>query len=242
MNPNQPFQPSTPPPAQFTQQAPIDSSLLPHKPSKMPLIAAILFALLFIGATIFAFWAFAERETYKNDADVLAQQKVDAALQVQKEELSQEFAEQAKSPFLTFRGPSTYGSFKFDYPRTWSVYVEESNSGSLYTIHMHPNQIEDVDDRENLQAFVMEVVGSDYESQISRVVSLEKQGKVTSSTYRLPLVDSVLGLRVKGEYENKINGQRIYLPIRDRTLLISTESGDFTSDFDKILSTLTFTP
>lgn len=247
MNPNQqsnqPFQPSVPPPAQYQQTANLTGSMLPHKPSKVPLILAILFGLLFFGAAGFGLWAYSEREDYKNNSVAKSEAAVKSALAVQKVELSEEFAEQAKEPFVTFNGPGTYGSFTFDYPRTWSVYtVDSPGSSSLYTVYLHPGGVKDVTERGNLHAFSLEVVGSKYEEEIRRVESAIKQGTLTSATYRPKLVEEVLGLKVVGEIENDIAGQRIFLPLRDRTFILTTESEDYGSDYERILSTFSFTP
>lgn len=247
MNPNQqpsnqqPFQPTVPP--QQYQQPQVSSSMLPHKSSKLPVVFAVVFALLFICALVFGLWAFSERNDYKNNSDTKAASAVEAALAKQKDELSQEFSEQAKSPYLTFNGPATYGSFSFEYPKTWSVYVEESNqSANLFTVYMHPESILDIDKKENLQAFSLQVTGSSYDEQIKRLDSAVGQGRISASTFRPAQVESVLGLRVRGEIENDITGQQVFIPIRDRTLILTSESDDYASDFDRILSTLKFIP
>lgn len=248
MNPNnqqnQPFQSSVPPQvqAQYQQQGTVSGSMLPHS-SKLPLILAIVFGLLFVVALVFGLWAFVERQDYKDNSDAKSAVAVDAALAEQKDTLSAEFAEQAKEPFLTYNGPSTYGSFSFEYPRTWSVYVEESsNSSDLYNVYMHPNEIRDIDDREAEHAFLLEIVGNEYEKEINSVANDVERGDLSSAAYRPDKVLSALGIRVKGELDNNTNGTRVYLPIRDRTLILTTETDNYLSDFERILTTLTFTP
>ena len=187
MNPNnqqnQPFQSSVPPQvqAQYQQQGTVSGSMLPHS-SKLPLILAIVFGLLFVVALVFGLWAFVERQDYKDNSDAKSAVAVDAALAEQKDTLSAEFAEQAKEPFLTYNGPSTYGSFSFEYPRTWSVYVEESsNSSDLYNVYMHPNEIRDIDDREAEHAFLLEIVGNEYEKEINSVANDVERGDLSSA-------------------------------------------------------------
>ena len=60
------------------------------------LLAIVLLTIAFIGALIFAFWAFGQMRDYKNNSDKKAAAAVAVAEKSQKEKLAAEFAEQEK--------------------------------------------------------------------------------------------------------------------------------------------------
>jgi hypothetical protein len=99
---------------------------------------AVIFGLLFFVSSGVAIWALGERSTYKNDSDELVQQAVTAAVQEAESAKETEFVEREKLPTRTYQGPDTYGSISFDYPKTWSLYVDEQGSDSLLTVIGHP--------------------------------------------------------------------------------------------------------
>lgn len=101
-------------------------------------LLAGIFGVLFLGSTVFAFWAFVGRQDYKNNVD---EKIADAsAIAVQEAETAKdaEFVEKEKSPLRTYKGPATYGSVSFDYPKTWSVYAEEGTSGTVLDLYAFP--------------------------------------------------------------------------------------------------------
>src|SRR5688572_28215854 len=76
----------------------------------------------------FGGWAYNQRQHYKNDTAAIVKQEVDKTKAAQKTELEKIFAQRQKSPYKAFKGPVTYGTIAFNYPRTWSGYVDQSNS------------------------------------------------------------------------------------------------------------------
>src|SRR5580698_10133689 len=86
------------------------------------LLPVVFLSLLLIGTIIFAFWAYSNMLTYKNNAD----QKIDAAVLQAKQATeandSAQYAQEQKQPLATFVGPSTFGGVTVKYPKTWSAY------------------------------------------------------------------------------------------------------------------------
>ena len=84
----------------------------------IPLITLFLF---FIGAIGFGFWAYAGMQDYKNNVN----QKIAAAnVVVQKQTQdadAKQYAEEAKKPFDTYIGPSSFSNVTLKYPKTWSA-------------------------------------------------------------------------------------------------------------------------
>jgi hypothetical protein len=92
-------------------------------------VLAILFGVLFLAAAGFGGWAFMGRQDYKDNSDQKSATAVEAAKKSQAAELQKKFDEDYKNPNKTYQGPVSFGSVKFNYPKTWSAYVDE-NSGS----------------------------------------------------------------------------------------------------------------
>lgn len=207
------------------------------------IIAVILLSLAVIGALSFAAWAVSERSVYKNESDQLSQKAVADATATLSAKKDQEFAEKEKSPFKEYKGPSEYGGVSITYPKTWSAYVVEDAGKSVPVDgYFHPNFVPGTQTKTAF-ALRVEVAQRAYAEQVKRYEALAKSGKVKISPYALPKVAGVTGIRVDGEFEAKLNGSMVILPLRDKTIEVSTLSPEFKADFDNtILANMTFTP
>lgn len=238
--PQQPFAPN--PYAQLNGQQPVAT----YKPKNhMPLliIALSLTLLLLFAAAGFGMWAFTSRQDYKNNSD----KKVAAAVQVAKEQEGKakdaEHAEQDKSPTRTYAGPAQYGSVSIQYPKTWSAFVTESNGGIPIDGYFHPSFVPGT---QSGTAFALrvQVVAQPY-SQVARQFDPTTNKNITVKPYSAPKVPSVVGMRVDGQIVQsaKLVGTAIVLPVRDKTIIVSTQSVTFRGDLEKyILANLTFEP
>ena len=132
------------------------------------LIATIVVLVLaLIGSMVFGMWAFNGRQDYKNNFDKKSAAAVAAAESAQAKVLQAQYDQQAKSPYKAFHGPVTYGSISFNYPKTWSAYVDESSSDEPINGYFHPNQVPGI---QSSTAFALrvELVNSTY-SQITKL-------------------------------------------------------------------------
>ena len=80
----------------------------------LALMFAIIFGALFVGASVFGFWAFGEMNKYKNDTEKIVADAVTVAVDEAETTLENEFVEREKLPTKKYVGPSTYGSVTFD--------------------------------------------------------------------------------------------------------------------------------
>lgn len=209
------------------------------------LIPFILASLLFVAAGGFGVWAFVSRQDYKNNTD----QKVTAAVQVAVKQAQDakdaEFAQTEKLPTKTYSGPATYGSIHIEYPKTWSAYVDESNSsdsGAPVNGYWYPDFVPGIQSGASY-ALRVEVTQTAYSQELATFDSLTKAGKVKVSAFQAPKVQNVIGSRIDGEIAPNKQGSLVLIPLRDKTLKIWTESSQFRSDFDTtILPNLSFAP
>jgi hypothetical protein len=207
------------------------------------LIPLILAALLLVGAASFGAWAFSSRQDYKLHSDQKAAVASAAAVKAAQADDATKYAEEAKNPLKTWVGPSQFGSISVKYPKTWSSYVVLGGSSAPVNGFFQPDVVPDANDPGNSFALRVQVVSQAYSQQLAQYNSSTIQQKVTVHAYSLPKVPSVIGSRVDGQISGNKQGSIIILPLRNLTLEIWTESGDYENDFNNIiLPNMSFSP
>lgn len=211
------------------------------KQSHTSVIVALLLAIVLVPTLAFGIWAFIGMQENKSNLD----DKIEAAssVAVQKAESTKEaeFSEREKDPYKPYNGSATYGSLSFNYPKTWSVYLEEQDSGTVLDYYAHPNVISGLD-KSNSYAFRAQILSSDYASEAEKLQKLASSAKVTITAFTAKNVPSVLGIKATGEITTGKQGVMILLPQRDKTIKLWTESTEFIADFDKLSETINFVP
>jgi len=246
--PNPGLPPTVPPSGQsplqpqYQQVAGITASTRKHHPWGL-IIALVVFVLAFLGSSGFAFWAFAEMQDYKNNVDEKVAVAVDSAVKQAEDTKEKEFLDRSKSPYKKYKGPTTFGAVEITYPRTWAATVDESRGSTPVSGYFHPDYVPGPKS-ETAFALRLEVLEQPYDRVLGRYDSDAKKGTVKVAPFKAKRVPSVLGARVDGEIERGFKGSSILLPIRDKTIRITTLSGQsFGDDFNKVVvENLIFTP
>lgn len=211
------------------------------KQSHTSLIVALLMSILFVVSLGFGIWAFIGKQENKSNLDT----KIEAAseIAVEKAELAKEadFAERDKNPFKTYTGSATYGSLTFSYPRTWSVYAEENNTGKLLDLYAQPNVVTGTQ-ASNSFALRVQTLDDSYDTLVAKFQKSAEDGKVTVAAFRAEKVPTVLGTRIAGEVVKDKQGTMILLPQRDKTFVLWTESTDYNTDFEAVIKSISFVP
>ena len=238
--PNSSSQPQAP--SQYPQPGISNSSQKKHRP--WVLIGLLVFFILaFMGSSVFAFLTFAKMQDYKNNVDEKVAVAVSEAVKTTEETKEKEFLERSKSPYKKYKSPATFGAIEITYPKTWSASVDEHGGSVLVNGYFHPDY---VPGPKSGTAFALrvEVLEQPYDKVLGTYDSEAKKGSIKVSPYKADRVPSVLGARLDGEIEKGLKGSAVILPLRDKTIRISTQSYEsFGNDFDKtILSNLIFTP
>ncbi len=203
----------------------------------IPFIMTIILLLVALG---FGTWAYMERTKYKTEVDPLIASAVKIAEERTKTEKDTEFVQKEKEPYRVYTGPESFGSFNLSYPKTWSVYDDNKQSGSI--VKFQPAVVPAGDDVS--LATVVEVVDTKYDSEIKKYESQVKAGEMKASPYALPKVPSVKGLKFEGQLPSgKKTGVVVILPLRDKTIKITSESPDYFVDYNNaVLASFTFIP
>lgn len=217
----------------------------PKKSNKVLIIVVVVFSILLIGALSFAFWSFSEMNKYKNDTQAIVDKEVEIAKQNTATEKDKEFVEREKNPYKSYKSSDVVGSVGFQYPKTWAAYIQEdknANSGTPIDGFVHPDYVPGKDSGTAF-ALRVKVENRPYNEMLGQYDGKVKQGVVKIQPYSPSKVPSVLGVKIEGEINRGQQNTLVMLPIRDKTLLISTESPQYVNDFSNvILSSLTFSP
>jgi hypothetical protein len=142
-------------------------------------------------------------------------------------------------------GPDAYGSVKVSYPKTWSAYVDTTNSSQPLDAYFHSGYVPSTESQETYNLRV-QVNAQSYSAVLAQYAGQLQSGTVTAAPYSLPKVPNVVGTILTGQVllDNPTGtGTMILLPLRSTTLEIWTESNDYLPDFDTyILPNLSFSP
>lgn len=216
---------------------------------KKSILSTVVLVVLLVFALGFGGWAFKNMRDYKNNSDKKSAAAVEAAKKTQAAQLQAQFDEQSKSPNKTFRGSPTYGSISFNYPKTWSAYVDTSNTSQPINAYFHPNEVPGIQTK-TAYALRLELLSTDYAQVLQQLSSQISQGTVTAKAYLPPKLAGVANIQPGTLFSGQINSQDttqkgtlLAIKVRDKTLQISTQSNDYLSDFNNtVLASLSFAP
>lgn len=202
------------------------------------LIPTIVLGVLVLGFGSFAIWSFVNYSDQKNNVD----EKISAAVAVAKKQQSdtdaKTFQEREKEPYVKFVGPDDLGRVTFNYPKTWSAYIDKS-SDSQYEAYLQPSVVPPIDSKTPYAARVS-VTSKSYEDTLKSYQELVKKGDLKSSPIA---VKGLNGTRLDGNFSKTVQGSMVIFKIRDKSLSVYTESNTFKPDFDSIiLASLDFNP
>jgi len=211
------------------------------------LITTIIFAVLAVGLGIGFSWSYLQMLDHRDKADQRVATAVEEAKNKQKQADQKQFDEDYKKPNNIFTSPVNYGSVSFEYPKTWSVYVDkDGNAGSEYAAYLNPVTVPQVN---NTTPYALRVVIVNQKiDQVLKVYeSRVKKGDLVSSTVNLADASEDAystygkGTRLDGQFDKTINGAAVFFDIRGRTLKVFTDSKNFINDFNNtVLKTLKY--
>ncbi len=192
---------------------------------------------------ILAVMAYRENTNVKNN---LSQLNANAAAQAaagqkKQDELANYKANQ--EPFRTYSASAVNGGFQLQIPKNWSLYAG-NNTSSI-------NQLDLIADPDvivvnsgtaalNTHAFHLQLQRQNG-ATVNRLYQEKLKKKVLTSTG--VTISGIPGTRYEGMIDDqRHNGVIIVLPVRDKTMVITTDVRDHLEAFDKILSTAKIVP
>jgi len=204
----------------------------------------VLETLLLVVLVVFGLWAYSSRQHYKNNVDQQISTAVSAAVLKTQATDANNYAQQSKSPLVTYVGPQAYGSITVQYPKTWSAYVDQTGEGGgLVNGFFNPGFVPAIEAETSVFALRVEVLQQPYNQSLAQFNSDAMNGTGTVAAYALPKLPNVVGIEVKGNIGNEQTGIMVVLPLRNNTLEIWTSAPQYESDFNTyILPNFSFSP
>ena len=247
----QAFQPQMaqymPPAGPGGTSVPVPANMMPTpkpKKSKKLLFGFILVTFLLIIFVILTIVFYGQMQDYKTNSDQKSSVAVEQAKKEQEKQLNEQFAEKEKEPLKSYTGPANAAAVKIVYPKTWSLYTVEGPSGNTLNSYFNPNLVPNVANRDNLFALRLDVSEQPYANILRTFESKVTKGEVKVTPFVASNVKGAeTGVRIDGAITNNTTGSMVIIPVRDKTIQLWTESGNYTADFDNfVLKNLTFNP
>lgn len=201
------------------------------------MIGTIIATVISVGLIILSVWLYMNFNEQKTNVDGKINDAVAIARKDQSDIENIKFSERDKEPNREFVGPDDYGRVTFNYPKTWSVYVDkDSSDGGNFEAYLNPKTVPPISEN---QQFAIRVIieQQDYDKVIASYDSLVESGDLKASSVS---ADGNNGERLNGKFSDDIRGSAVIYKIRDKTLTIRTDADTFTPDFEKIITTIKF--
>lgn len=198
---------------------------------KKNLILLIIIAIVAIGGVVAFVWSYNQMIHYRDNSEEIAFQAAEKAKSEQYQADEEIFNEKIKQPYEKFSGPADYGSVSFNYPRTWSAY-NVKNDSSGYQVVFYPGVIPP-QTNDTPVALKIEVINANYEDELSSHESAAKKGELTASP--ITIGQDQKGVMFNGKLKKDYVSSFVLLKLRDKTLLIQTDTDEYLTDFDEII-------
>jgi len=201
------------------------------------LIATIGLSILSALSIAAAIWGIINYSDQKTNVDGKITEAVAVAKKEQADSDETKFTAREKDPSRQFAGPDDYGALSFDYPKTWSVYInKDTSSGGSYEAYLNPLSVPTVSSSQQY-ALRVTIQDKDYDQVIKTYEPLVKNGSLSSSSVK---ANDVNGTRFDGTFSKDIKGSAVVFKIRDKTLTLRTDAETFKNDFNKLIPTIKF--
>lgn len=214
--------------------APLSPQPAPAKKSSggLKTVLIVLLAVLLIGALALLAYLYPEYLSTKKDVSTQIATAVAKAEKETSDKKEAEFAEREKEPYSRFSGPADYGELSFEFPKTWSVYVEEdASSGGDFRAYLNPSQV-NPKPKEGISALRVIIKNSPYDTVLTEYNKYVENGVMTSSTIK---INGETASYFKTTDKNDWQGAVVLIRIRDKTAFLQTDSELFLEDFDNII-------
>ncbi len=197
-------------------------------------ISLVILSALLVGLSVWLGLSYLDQ---KNNVDSKVSVAVSEAQKKQADSDEAKFLIREKQPNKTFYGPDDYGRVSFEYPKTWSVYIDDDASdGGDFKAYLNPVSVPQI---ESSQLFALRVTieDNDYDQSLEGYQSYIKSGDLKSSSIS---ANGVNGTKLVGKFSKDLRGAAVLFKIRDKTLTIQTDANTFMSDFDALVNTIKF--
>jgi len=203
----------------------------------IPVIGLSIVALALLGMVIYLG---AQLDEAENGRDEFAATAVKEARSDIESDLQAKFTEKEKEPFTDFETDTVLGGINLKYPKTWSVsMLQDTNDDPQIDAYFHPEVIRIDNEDTRSYAMRLQLVVDPYSEVLEDFSSDIEDGLIKTKAVTF---NGIEGVRLDGQLDEVDRGAMIILPLRDKTIMVWTESRDFLSDFEKVMTSFSFNP
>lgn len=201
------------------------------------IITIVLLSIFLIAFAALSVWAYINYDDQKTNVDAKVDKAVAIAEKEQADQLEAKFLEREKEPNKIFASPSDYGTLRFKYPKTWSVFVENNGQeGEGFTAYLNPGVVPPVTETTRF-ALRVSITNDKFEDVIAEYQSVVEEGELKSTAIRANGID---GARLDGKFSEDIRGTAVVYKIRDKTAVVRSDADTFKADFEALIQTINF--
>lgn len=191
--------------------------------------------LLLAGLSI---WLFLQYSEQKNNVESIAAKQVADAVKKKGDEDRKYFFDKEKEPNREFVGPDDYGRLTFNFPKTWSTYVDkDGKKGGNFEAFLSPGFVPPVDVANQRFALRVVIESADFDQVLKKYESPLKKGDLTQSATSS---NGQNGVRFDGNFTKDLRGAVVIYKVRDKTVSIFTDADTFKPDYENIIKTIKF--
>lgn len=209
--------------------------------SKNTLIETIILVVVCIIAAVaivFAVLYFMRWNDLNTNYTAEKDRAVAEAVKEQRDADDEALKERLKADKESFVGPDDFGRISFNYPKIWSVYNNEDGlENSDYSSYFAPAPVPSLNDQSARYAIRFQILNQSYDNVANNYSSAVQEGELTAENFQ---ADSgkITGTKYTGTLEEGIEGIMVLAKVNDKTLILRTDSLEYTDDFNKILGSL----
>lgn len=200
-----------------------------------------IFVLIFAGLFINSYMK-AQSATKNLNAKVAAGYKAgqEAGAKTQKETDAAAAKAAEQNPYRAYNAPTAFGEFTIKFPKSWSSSVAESlNSTNQVDLIATPEFIKILPNDTVNYALRVYLVKNTYSSVKAQYDQQVKNKKAKSSAVKVSGIDAT---RYEGEYKQGKTGIAVLVPVRDKTVVFTTENTKYQPEFEATLTQSTIKP
>lgn len=146
----------------------------------------------------------------------------------------------AENPYRSYVAPSAFGEFTIKFPKIWSSSVAENlSSTNQVDLIATPEFIKLLQDKSVNYALRVSLINTTYATVRNGYDQQVKNKKAKASAIKVSGID---GTRYEGQYSQNKNGIVVLVPVRDKTIVFTTENIKYQSEFEQTLTQSTIKP
>lgn len=200
-------------------------------------VFVLIFAGLFVNSYMKAQSATKDINAKKATAYKLGQE-AGAKTQKATDEAAQKAADQ--NPYRSYVAPTAFGEFTIKFPKNWSSSVSENlTSTNQVDLIANPEFIKILPSNTVNYALRVYLTNNTYTATRLSYDQRVKSKKLKAEAVKVSGID---GTRYTGEYKEGKTGMAVLIPVRDKTMVFTTENTKYQPEFEATLTQSTIKP